>query len=85
MPSTQEILPDKAYAVVALSFAGRGVQLGKTKFLDLSMTTNENTGENCSQLNIKRTKRSGMERSIETLDHRGGSRFFDLMWTHSRC
>lgn len=45
MPSTLENLADKVYAVIAISFAGRGVEVAAVNFKNVTHTTGSATGE----------------------------------------
>ena len=67
MPSTPENLADKVYAVIAISFAGRGVEVAAVNFKNITETVETATGEKHIKVTYIRSKTRGVPEQSFTL------------------
>lgn len=67
MPSTPENLADKVYAVIAISFAGRGVEVAAVNSKNITQTTETVTGEKHIKVTYIRSKTRGVPEQSYTL------------------
>ena len=67
MPSTPENLADKVYAVIAISFAGRGVEVAAVNFKNITQTKETATGEKHIKVTYIRSKTRGVPEQSYTL------------------
>ena len=67
MPSTPENLADKVYAVIAISFAGRGVEVAAVNFENITQSVAIPTGERQIKVSYLRKKTRGVPEQSYTL------------------
>ena len=67
MPNTPENLVDKVYAVIAISFAARGIEATSVNFEDVTRSIQIATGETQIKVTYLRTKTKGVPETIYTL------------------
>ena len=67
MPRTPENLADMAYSVIGLSFGGRGAEIIKVTFEDVSRTVSQETGEMKILVKYLRTKQKGVPEQSQAL------------------
>ena len=67
MPHTPDNLGDMAYSVVGLSFGGRGAEIIKVQFEDVTRTVNPDTGETKILIKYQRTKQAGVPEMSEAM------------------
>jgi hypothetical protein len=65
MPHTPDNLGHMAYTVIGLSFGGRGAEIIKVQFEDVTRTVNPDTGETKILIKYQRTKQAGVPEMSE--------------------
>ena len=67
MPNTPENLVNKVYAVIAISFAARGIEATSVNFENVTRSIQISTGETQIKVTYLRTKTKGVPETIYTL------------------
>ena len=67
MPNTPENLVDKVYAVIAISFAARGIEVTSVNFENVTKSIQISTGETQIKVTYLRTKTKGVPETTYTL------------------